>query len=82
MQTLIEKHLEAFLGMRFWPLNMQPEKLTAVESTLWVLMKMDAQVILEYKRALNENVISQGLYYLDWLLDHKAEIYFTRSKEI
>jgi len=22
---------------------------------------------------LNENVINQGLYYLDWLLDHKAE---------
>ena len=30
-------------------------------------------VIIEYKRALNENVISQGLFYLDWLLDHKAE---------
>jgi len=22
---------------------------------------------------LNENVINQGLYYLDWLMDHKAE---------
>ncbi len=31
-------------------------------------------IILEYKRTLNENVINQGLYYLDWLLDHKAEI--------
>ncbi|MFY1643671.1 DUF5655 domain-containing protein, partial [Methanoculleus bourgensis] len=30
-------------------------------------------VIIEYKRAINENVINQGLYYLDWLLDHKAE---------
>lgn len=30
-------------------------------------------VILEYKRALNENVINQGLFYLDWLMDHKAE---------
>jgi predicted transport protein len=30
-------------------------------------------VIIEYKRALNENVINQGLYYLDWLLDHRAE---------
>ena len=27
----------------------------------------------EYKRALNENVINQGLFYLDWLLDHKAD---------
>ena len=26
-----------------------------------------------YKRALNENVISQGLFYLDWLMDHQGE---------
>lgn len=30
-------------------------------------------VIFEYKRTSNENVINQGLFYLDWLLDHKAE---------
>ncbi|MCW6107994.1 PDDEXK family nuclease [Clostridium sporogenes] len=30
-------------------------------------------VIFEYKRVSNENVINQGLFYLDWLLDHKAD---------
>lgn len=30
-------------------------------------------VIFEYKRNINENVINQGLYYLEWLLDHKAD---------
>ncbi|WP_373181245.1 hypothetical protein [Clostridium butyricum] len=30
-------------------------------------------VIFEYKRASNENVINYGLFYLDWLLDHKAD---------
>jgi predicted transport protein len=30
-------------------------------------------VIIEYKRRTDENVINQGLFYLDWLLDHKAE---------
>lgn len=30
-------------------------------------------VIFEYKRSINENVINQGLFYLDWLLDHKAD---------
>ena len=29
-------------------------------------------VIFEYKRNMNENVINQGLFYLEWLLDHKA----------
>jgi predicted transport protein len=30
-------------------------------------------VIFEYKRSRDENVINQGLFYLDWLLDHRAE---------
>src|SRR5699024_5191156 len=30
-------------------------------------------VIFEYKRNMNENVINQGLFYLEWLLDHKAD---------
>jgi len=33
----------------------------------------DYPVILEYKRALNENVINQGLFYLDWLMDHRKD---------
>lgn len=33
----------------------------------------DCPVILEYKRSVGENVINQGLFYLDWLMDHKAE---------
>ena len=28
-------------------------------------------VIFEYKRSVKENVINQGLFYLNWLLDHK-----------
>lgn len=30
-------------------------------------------MIIEYKRAMNENVVSQGLFYLDWLLDHRKD---------
>ncbi len=30
-------------------------------------------VIIEYKRTQNESVINQGLSYLRWLLDHKAD---------
>lgn len=30
-------------------------------------------VIIEYKRAVNENVINQGLFYLDWLMDHRGD---------
>ena len=30
-------------------------------------------VIIECTRALTENVINQGVFHLDWLLDRKAE---------
>jgi len=33
----------------------------------------DCPVIFEYKRSVGENIINQGLFYLDWLLDHKAD---------
>jgi len=29
-------------------------------------------VIIEYKRDRSENVINQGLFYLDWLMDHRG----------
>ena len=32
-------------------------------------------MIIEYKRHTNENVMTQGLFYLDWLLDHRAEFW-------
>ncbi len=32
-----------------------------------------APVIIEYKKGQNNNVINQGLSYLRWLLDHKAD---------
>ncbi len=39
-------------------------------------------VIIEYKRTQNDNVINQGLSYLRWLLDHKAdfEVMVQKSK--
>ena len=33
----------------------------------------DCPVIIEYKRAVNENVVNQGLFYLDWLMDHRGD---------
>lgn len=73
LQTLLETHLEDFLSIKF----LASEYSTGVKhggriDTLGI-DENNCPVIIEYKRATNENVINQGLYYLDWLLDHKAE---------
>jgi predicted transport protein len=73
MQNLIEGNLEEMLGIRF--LNTEydtGEKHGGRIDTLG-LDENDSPVIIEYKKAKNQNVINQGLYYFDWLVDHKAE---------
>ncbi|MEZ5413687.1 MAG: DUF5655 domain-containing protein [Opitutaceae bacterium] len=73
LQQLIEQHLEAFVGVTF----LATEYSTGVKhggriDTLGI-DENGCPVIVEYKRSLNENVMNQGLYYLDWLMDHKGE---------
>lgn len=73
VQNLIEENLEEMLGIRF--LNSEygtGEKHGGRIDTLG-LDENDSPVIIEYKKSKNQNVINQGLYYFDWLVDHKAE---------
>jgi predicted transport protein len=73
LQALIEKHLETFLGVRLLASEYATGKTHGGRIDTLGIDENGCPVIIEYKRALNENVINQGLYYLDWLLDHKGE---------
>jgi predicted transport protein len=74
LQTLIEKNLDIFLGVRFLASEYATGKAHSGRIDTLGIDENGSPVIFEYIRALNENVINQGLYYLDWLLDHKAEL--------
>jgi len=73
LQRLLERNLDSFLGVRFLASEHGTGKTHAGRIDTLGLDENGAPVIIEYKRAVNENVINQGLYYLDWLLDHKGE---------
>jgi len=73
LQTLMEKNLESLLGVRFLASEYSTGKVHGGRIDTLGIDENKSPVIIEYKRATNENVINQGLYYLDWLLDHKAE---------
>ncbi|WP_042357713.1 DUF5655 domain-containing protein [Bacillus rubiinfantis] len=73
LQKLFEKHLEVFLGIRFLASEYTTGKKHAGRIDTLGIDENNSPVIIEYKRSVNENVINQGLFYLDWLLDHKAE---------
>ena len=73
LHDLIEKHMETFLGVRLIAHEYSAGNNHRGRIDSLGLDENNCPVILEYKRQTNENVINQGLYYLDWLLDHKAE---------
>lgn len=71
LQTFFEKHLEELLGVRFLASEFTTSNGGRIDSL--GLDENGCPVILEYKRASNENVINQGLFYLDWLMDHRKD---------
>lgn len=73
LQTLIEKHLDVFLGIRFLATEYSTGKTHGGRIDTLGIDENGCPCIIEYKRSSNENVINQGLFYLDWLLDHKGE---------
>lgn len=73
LQTLIEANLEPLLGIRFLATEYSTGKTHAGRIDSLGLDENNCPVILEYKRSVGENVINQGLFYLDWLMDHQAE---------
>ena len=70
LQNLIEKNMEKFFGVRFLK---SEYAITNGRMDSIGIDENNSPVIFEYKKGVNENVINQGLFYLDWLLDHKAD---------
>lgn len=70
LQKLLEENMNTFFGVTF----LKSEYIiTNGRMDSIGIDENNCPVIFEYKRSINENVINQGLFYLDWLLDHKAD---------
>lgn len=70
LQAVFEKNLETLLGVRFLASEYSTSNGGRMDTL--GLDENGCPVIIEYKRTRSENVINQGLFYLDWLMDHKA----------
>ncbi len=82
LQILLEQQLEAFLDVRFLATEYRTGKTHSGRIDTLGLDDNNCPVIIEYKRTLNENVINQGLYYLDWLMDHQGEFTLLVQKRL
>ena len=73
VQNLIEANLEELLGITFLESEYGTGEKHGGRIDTLGLDENNSPVIVEYKKTQNQNVINQGLYYFDWLVDHKAE---------
>jgi hypothetical protein len=73
LQSLIDSNLETLLAIRFVASEHGTGNKHGGRIDTLGLDENGCPVVIEYKRSVNENVITQGLYYLDWLMDHRAE---------
>lgn len=73
LHDIMERNLEVMLGIRLLGSEYSTGRKHGGRIDTLGIDENDCPVIIEYKRATNENVINQGLFYMDWLLDHRAE---------
>ncbi|MFF3694073.1 transporter [Streptomyces sp. NPDC002221] len=73
VQGLVEAHMETLLGVRFLASEYGTGPLHGGRIDSLGLDENGSPVIVEYKRGTDAGVINQGLFYLAWLMDHRAE---------
>ena len=73
LQDLFEKHLRPLTGIDFLDSEYSTGRRHSRRIDTLGIDEAGRPVVIEYKRSRDENVINQGLDYLDWLEDHQAE---------
>jgi predicted transport protein len=70
LQDIFERNLESLLGVRFLASEFVTD---GGRMDSLGIDENGTPVIVEYKRSTNENVINQGLFYLNWLMGHRKD---------
>jgi hypothetical protein len=82
LQVLVEKNLEEIFGIKFIASEFSTGKKHGGRIDTLGLDENNAPVIIEYKWGEKDNVINQGLFYLDWLDDHKGDFQVIVEKKL
>jgi predicted transport protein len=73
LQNLIEGNLEEIFGIKFLATEFQTGAKHGGRIDTLGIDENNSPVIIEYKWGEKDNVINQGLFYLDWIMDHKGD---------
>ena len=75
LQRVVESHLRTFLGVHVLATEYPTGARHGGRIDTLGIDDLATPVIIEYKRRTARNLINQGLFYLDWLQDHRAEFH-------
>lgn len=82
LQKLFEANLEPLLGVRFVASEFTTGDRQRGRIDSLGIDQDGTPVIVEYKKTGKENVINQGLFYLDWLVDHKGDFTLVAQEKL
>lgn len=82
LQELFEKNLETLLRVRFVASEFSTGEKHGGRIDTLGLDENDRPTIIEFKWRDDENIINQGLFYLDWLIDHKGDYEIAAQKKL
>lgn len=80
LQRLFEANLVILLGVKFIASELSTGDRQRGRIDTLGLDQDGSPVIIEYKKSGNDNIINQGLFYLDWLVDHKGDFTLAAQK--
>jgi len=73
LQNAFQDNLEELLGVKFIATEFATGEVHGGRIDTIGIDQENNPVIIEYKLSQNDNVLNQGLYYMDWLYDHKGD---------
>lgn len=82
LQAFVEQNMESFFGIRFLASEFTTSKQHGGRIDSLGLDENNSPVIIEYKWGEKDNIINQGLFYLDWLVDHKGDFQLLVQKKL
>lgn len=82
LQRFFEANLDTLLGVRFVATEFYTGERHGGRIDTLGLDEAGSPVIIEYKWDKSDSVINQGLFYMDWLVDHKGDFELAAQKAI
>lgn len=82
LQGLVEKNLETLFGCRFVATEFSTGSEHAGRIDTLALSEENNPVIIEYKKVASSSLITQSLFYLNWISDHRGDFEIAVQKAL